>query len=71
MLTFFWVPLGLELTGIRRSNTIEGLLPSEMMLLAKENNHSSENHASRSRLLFRVRMAERLLSSYEISGWYY
>jgi uncharacterized protein with von Willebrand factor type A (vWA) domain len=63
----------IEVSGIRQSNSFEGLLPSEAMLLVNNNLRTDKcsnvtSRQGRNNLLFRVRMAERLLRSYELTG---
>lgn len=59
----------LEATGLKRSDTIEGLLPSEMMLLIKTERNENEIGERRRKLLFISKRAEKLLGSYENTGW--
>jgi len=51
-----------EVTGIKRSDALEGLLPSETALL-------SRRHGGRLKLLFLARLAEGGLASYDVTGW--
>ena len=54
-----------DLSGIRRANSFEMLLPSETMLLSPR----SAERSRRPKLLFLAKYAEAQLRSYEMTGW--
>lgn len=68
--------------GVRRSNSIEGLLPSEMRLLTGRSPKSAADEKGQNydpsvdrpyrlqKLLFLSKFAEYSLATYEVSGWY-
>lgn len=68
--------------GVRRSNSIEGLLPSEMRLLTGRNPKTETDEKGQNydpsidrryrlqKLLFLSKFAEHSLATYEVSGWY-
>lgn len=62
----------IEMTGISRSNSIQGLLAMEYSLLANisnNNNDMHDIHISRRRRLFTAKFATNDLSSYERTGY--
>lgn len=69
----------IEMAGIRKSDILEGLLPSETILLSSSSSNNDDSRGSnegnntqgarRRKLLFLVKYAEKLLSSYEKTGW--
>jgi len=54
-----------ELSAMRRSDSLEMLLPAETMLLSRK----SAERSRKPKLLFLSRLAEKTLQSYEMDGW--